>query len=109
MLIGEIPHFIRTPFRSHQHTVENEITNIQKHLISLAISIKALNVEIAKDDSLGKGFCIGHSYFCNQESIDDMWLGNVIEYDIAPMLREYWFDNDKKFKEETDKLLSLIK
>lgn len=34
---------------------------------------------------------------------------NVIEYDIAPMLREYWFDNDKKFKEETDKLLSLIK
>jgi hypothetical protein len=25
------------------------------------------------------------------------------------MLREYWFDNDKKFKEETDKLLSLIK
>ena len=52
---------------------------------------------------------IGHSYFCNQESIDNMWLGNVIEYDIAPMLREYWFDNDKKFKEETDKLLSLIK
>lgn len=43
------------------------------------------------------------------ESIDNMWLENVIEYDIAPMLREYWFDNDKKFKEETDKLLSLIK
>ena len=62
-----------------------------------------------KDDSLGKGFCIGHSYFCNRESIDNMWLENVIEYDIAPMLREYWFDNDKKFKEETDKLLSLIK
>ena len=72
-------------------------------------AVKALNIEIAKDDSLGKGFCIGHSYFCNRESIDNMWLENVIEYDIAPMLREYWFDNDKKFKEETDKLLSLIK
>lgn len=45
----------------------------------------------------------------HRESIDNMWLENVIEYDIAPMLREYWFDNDKKFKEETDKLLSLIK
>ena len=75
----------------------------------LVSCVKSLNEAIREDPSLGEGVCIGHSYFCNQESIDNMWLGNVIEYDIAPMLREYWFDNDKKFKEETDKLLSLIK
>ena len=98
-----VPGFDSDGFKKYQENLDCDAFN------RVIDAIKALNVEIAKDDSLGKGFCIGHSYFCNQESIDDMWLGNVIEYDIAPMLREYWFDNDKKFKEETDKLLSLIK
>ena len=52
-----------------------------------------LNEKIRKDDSLGCGFEIGHSYFCNQECIDDNWLHSVIEFDIVPMLQEYWFDN----------------
>lgn len=98
-----VPGFDSDGFKKYQENLDCETFN------RVIDAIKALNVEIAKDDSLGKGFCIGHSYFCNQESIDIMWLENVIEYDIVPMLREYWFDNDKKFKEETDKLLSLIK
>ena len=97
------PGFDSVGFKKYQENLDCEVFN------KVIDAVKALNIEIAKDDSLGKGFCIGHSYFCNRESIDDMWLENVIEYDIAPMLREYWFDNDKKFKEETDKLLSLIK
>lgn len=98
-----VPGFESDGFKKYQENLDCETFN------KVIDAIKALNVEIAKDDSLGKGFCIGHSYFCNQKSIDNIWLENVIEYDIAPMLREYWFDNDKKFKEETDKLLSLIK
>lgn len=97
------PGFDSVGFKKYQEDLDCEVFN------KVIDAVKALNIEIAKDDSLGKGFCIGHSYFCNRESIDNMWLENVIEYDIAPMLREYWFDNDKKFKEETDKLLSLIK
>ena len=97
------PGFDSVGFKKYQENLDCEVFN------KVIDVVKALNIEIAKDDSLGKGFCIGHSYFCNRESIDNMWLENVIEYDIAPMLREYWFDNDKKFKEETDKLLSLIK
>ena len=97
------PGFDSVGFKKYQENLDCEVFN------KVIDAVKALNIEIAKDDSLGKGFCIGHSYFCNRESIDNMWLENVIEYDIAPMLREYWFDNDKKFKEETDKLLSLIK
>lgn len=97
------PGFDSVGFKKYQENLDCEVFN------KVIDAVKALNIEIAKDDSLGKGFCIGHSYFCNRESIDNVWLENVIEYDIAPMLREYWFDNDKKFKEETDKLLSLIK
>lgn len=63
--------------------------------------IKILNNEIAEDDSLGEGFCIGHSYFVYDEKNPpvcgiEMWLKNVIEYDICPMLDEYWFDDKQK-------------
>ena len=34
------------------------------HFDALITEIKALNEEIAEDLSLGRGFCIGHSYFC---------------------------------------------
>ena len=59
---------------------------------------------IADDPTLGKGFCIGHSYFCNQKEIDEVWLKNVIEHEIIPMLQEYWFDNEEKFNEQSEEL-----
>lgn len=71
--------------------------------------IKQLNYTIANDDSLGSGFCIGHSYFCGQKDFSPIWLENVVEYDVLPMLREYWFDNENKYKEEAEKLRSLLK
>ena len=71
--------------------------------------VKHLNDIIADDDSLGAGFCIGHSYFCGQSSFDDEWLANVIEYDIAPMLCEYWFDDVQKYKMQIEQLRSLLK
>lgn len=67
-------------------------------------AIKQLNGVIERDDSLGSGFCIGHSYFCNQTVISSTWLKNVIEYDIIPMLREYWFDDNTSFENESKKL-----
>ena len=69
-------------------------------------AIVKLNDFIA--DDLGKGFCIGHSYFCNQKVIDEAWLGNVVKHEIIPMLREYWFDEDGKFVEQSDKLLKAL-
>mgnify|MGYP004502661063 FL=1 len=60
--------------------------------------IKDLNFEIAKDPSLGSGFCIGHSYFCGQDECTDEWMQSVIEYDILPMLEEYWFDEPAKIQ-----------
>ena len=40
---------------------------------------------------------IGHSYFTNlkQENINEK-LDNIIEYEIIPLLEEYWFDEEEK-------------
>lgn len=97
-----VPGFDSDGFKKYQEKLKDETFN------KVIDAIKALNSEIAEDDSLGQGFCIGHSYFCNKETGDKMWLENVIKYDIEPMLREYWFDNTEKFKKETSQLLSLI-
>ena len=59
------------------------------HFDRLIEKIEDLNRTIAKDESLGSGFELGHSYFCGQKSVDDAWLHQVINYDIVPMLQEY--------------------
>lgn len=77
------------------------------HLDNLAKAIIELNNVIENDDSLGSGFCIGHSYLCNLGYQYD--LTNIVEYDIIPMLREYWFDNDERFNQEAQKLRNALK
>jgi 5-methylcytosine-specific restriction protein B len=76
-------------------------------LNNLVKALMELNKVIADDDSLGNGFCIGHSYLCNLEGKYD--LESIVEYDIVPMLREYWFDNDERFNNEARKLRNAIK
>ena len=77
------------------------------HLNQLVKAIIDLNKVITNDDSLGSGFCIGHSYLCNLG--DHYNLENIVEYDIIPMLREYWFDNNNLFNQETQKLRNALK
>ena len=67
-------------------------------LDELILRVKDLNKDIVSDRSLGKGFCIGHSYFCGCEECTEEWLKAVVEYDIIPMLSEYWFDDDAKLQ-----------
>ena len=64
----------------------------------LIMKVIALNEDIRQDKSLGKSFCIGHSYFCGRkkENCTDEWLQSIVDYDILPMLQEYWFDDDSK-------------
>ena len=72
--------------------------------------IKDLNNAIRKDSTLGKGFEIGHSYFAPEDTsvIDDEWVRNVVEFEIIPLIEEYWFDNDKKLDEWTKVLYQAI-
>mgnify|MGYP000860727894 FL=1 len=73
---------------------------------ALVREVESLNSAIADDESLGEGFCIGHSYFCNMEadSCTDAALASIVEYELIPMLKEYWFDEPGKVREWTDRL-----
>ena len=70
-----------------------------------------LNAAIADDDSLGEGFCIGHSYFCGLrvEDVTDAALSAIVEFELVPLLREYWFDEPSKVREWADALRRAIK
>lgn len=76
---------------------------------SLIDCVEKLNTVIAADDSLGEDFCIGHSYFCNLSAITDKALSNIVEYEMVPLLKEYWYDEPIKVKDWTEKLRSSIK
>lgn len=71
--------------------------------------VESLNTVIADDDSLGEGFCIGHSYFCNLEDTSDQTLSRIVEFEIIPLLKEYWFDEPVKVKNWASNLRSSIK
>ena len=97
------PGFSTDGFKAYQRSLANE------DFAKLLSAIIDLNKVIESDDSLGSGFCIGHSYLCNKTDVDRDWLKRVVKFDIAPMLREYWFDNDTKFNNEVQKLTSIVK
>ena len=97
------PAFESEGFREYQYGLENDKFN---KLIDCVIS---LNQKIAADESLGEGFCIGHSYFCDIEEIKENTLTDIVEFEIIPLLKEYWFDEPSKVKEWTDRLRSAVK
>lgn len=68
----------------------------------LVETVKKLNEDIRKDLPLGEGFEIGHSYLCvdrwKKEKCTNAWMKSVVEYEIIPLLSEYWFDNEDQLK-----------
>lgn len=86
------PGFDSKGFINYQNSFANDTFN------TLIERIKELNREIAADKSLGKGFCIGHSYFCNADDCIEEWMKDVVDFDILPMLSEYWFDDSSKLQ-----------
>lgn len=86
------PGFDSEGFMKYQEELNNETFSL------LVSKVQELNKEIALDKSLGKGFCIGHSYFCGQTECSDEWLHSIVDYDILPMLSEYWFDDTGKLQ-----------
>ena len=99
------PGFDSAGFNAYKDELNNEKFN------ALIQCVKDLNEEIRTDESLGEGFCIGHSYFCNiaPDEVTDDKLRGIFEYEIIPMLKEYWFDEPVKLKNWSDKLRSAVK
>jgi 5-methylcytosine-specific restriction endonuclease McrBC GTP-binding regulatory subunit McrB len=87
-----VPAFQSDGFKKYQTDIGNAKFD------NLIATVEKLNADISKDASLGDGFRVGHSYFCVGEdvTIDDDWLSDVIEYELAPLLNEYWFDEPSK-------------
>lgn len=82
--------------------------NSQK-LESLITAVESLNNTISSDESLGDGFRIGHSYFCTDGEITDEWLKSVVEYEVIPLIKEYWFDESTKVRDWSATLRRAIK
>ena len=97
------PGFDSDGFKSYQQDLNSEKLN------RLVAELKSLNNAIVEDKSLGKGFCIGHSYLCGEKICTDEWLQGVVEYDILPMLAEYWFDELDKYEEWKKRLTDAVK
>ena len=84
------PGFDTDGFKKYQQKLNSPVFD------KLIDRVKDLNDEILKDDSLGSGFCIGHSYFCNLDICTNEILLDIVDFDILPMLNEYWFDEPSK-------------
>lgn len=96
------PAFDSEGFKKYQEGLSNNLFN------KLIECIKEINIIISEDNSLGKEFCIGHSYFCNYNNEDNKCtkekLKLTVDYEIKPMLKEYWFDNDSNYTKCCEKL-----
>jgi len=90
------PAFDKPAFKTH---LEKYIgTEVADKIIS---RFQDLNKIISDESSsgLGKGYCVGHSYFCVppvEGQTDEDWYNSIIEYEISPLLYEYWWDDKDK-------------
>ena len=100
------PAFGNSKFKAHLKTFVHD-----NSVVDLVIErLKELNDKIADADNsgLGKGFCVGHSYFCIPPvagQSDKDWYKAIITYEILPLLEEYWWDDKNKFDNCKEDLL----
>ena len=97
------PGFDTDGFREYKEGLNSSKFN------NLITCVERLNEVIKNDDSLGEGFCIGHSYFCNLKDTSNQTLAGIVDYELVPLLKEYWFDEPGKAKDWTNSLRSSIK
>lgn len=97
------PAFETDGFRRYRQKKNN------KKFDRLIATVEKLNTAIENDETLGKGFRIGHSFFCTDTEIDDIWLNVVITHEIVPLLNEYWFDEVSKVRDWENALHEAIR
>lgn len=96
------PAFRSTGFKAYQNKLNHD------RFDRLIKKVEDLNNAIEEDSSLGRGFCIGHSYFCGRSFSDDEWIRLVINYDVLPMLKEYYFDDESSYEKWERELLGIL-
>lgn len=82
---------------------------ISEQFVNMIVhNINKVNQEIRNDFRLGKGFEIGHAYFTNVKGVHEIsnWYNNIVEYELVPLIEEYYFDDEIKCKELIEVLTS---
>ncbi len=97
------PAFSSDGFRTYRTTIQNPKFD------ALVSTVENVNEAIAGDGSLGSGFRIGHSYFCAPGIVDEAWLSDIVEFELIPLLKEYWFDEPSKAENWANHLRSAIR
>ena len=99
------PAFAQPAFRAH--LLDRGVTEPMTG--QLIDRMTSLNAAIAADTTnLGRGYCIGHSFFTPQTKADygSEWLHKILTTEIIPLLDEYWFDQPDKVAHWTKTLLA---
>jgi MoxR-like ATPase len=99
------PAFTSEAFRKHLEETLRVDSGLRERIVT---RLMALNREIAADPGLGRGFRIGHSYFCNapaDDPCDEVWYERIVHTELDPLLREYWFDDEDKVEAAVGGLL----
>lgn len=96
------PSFDHENFQSFIQSKNSVILN------QLMNTLIELNNKILEDENLGEGFMIGHSYLCQIASPDYETLKSIINHEIVPLLKEYWFDEKDKVTHWKKELLDSI-
>lgn len=95
-------------FRFRQWLLDRSMSEELIDLITTRMT--KLNQDIAEDPLLGENYQVGHSYFCPKgndfSGLSSEWYTRVIETEIVPLLKEYWFDNHQKAVEAKKRLLA---
>lgn len=104
---------VRANLGSPKFRAQLVATGVSDGLVTVLISrIDELNDEIIGDvANLGPGFAIGHSFFCGGPDASESeteWYARVVRTEIAPLIREYWFDAPAKAEQWTNRLLASV-
>lgn len=99
------PAFGSARFRAYEQELKNTA------FTALVSTVEEVNYAIADDPALGDGFRIGHSYFSNftPETLTPAKLRSLVEHELVPLLREYWFDEREKAQTWAGRLRACLK
>lgn len=65
--------------------------------------IEDLNATIESDPALGPQFRVGHSFLSPSATADvsgpNSWYEQIVQTELSPLIREYWFDDPERAQE----------
>lgn len=100
---------VKPAFDSDKFKNNLQAKGVSASLLSTIVQrLTKVNKEIAADTiGLGPGYQIGHSFFCpfTGDDANENWYRQIIQYEILPLLQEYWFDKPDNVAQTIDFLL----